>query len=105
MNITFEETLEPVSGVSLLRKLLVDTEKPFQLNEFVVKRGEQTPVDQHDMAEIWHVQSGHGILHFDGEAHELKPGSWFHFPPNKSHQATCADTSDMQVLSIYWKPE
>lgn len=105
MNIKFEDTADPVAGVSLLRTLVVETEKPFEMNEFVVKRGEQTPVDQHEVAEVWYVQSGHGTLHLDGEDHELKPGSWYQFAPGRSHQATCGEASDLQVLSIYWKPQ
>ena len=102
MNIKTEETPDPVAGVSVLRKLVADTDAPFHLTEFVVKRGEQTPVDEHEVAEIWHVQSGNGTLHFDGEDYKLEPGAWFHFPPGKSHQATCGEETDLQVLSIYW---
>lgn len=105
MNITYEETADPAPGVSILRNLVTETDKPFQLNEVVVKRGQQTPLDQHAVAEIWYIQSGHGTLHFDGKDHELKPGSWVHFPPHKPHQATSADSSDLHLLSIYWEPQ
>ncbi|MCH9769643.1 MAG: cupin domain-containing protein [Gammaproteobacteria bacterium] len=102
MSIDFNHTRDPVAGVSLIKGLSIDIQKPFSVDEIFVKPRSKTPVDQHKVAEFWRILSGQGKLFYQDKIHMLDVGDWFMFYPHEAHQVENETDSTLVILSIYW---
>ncbi|MBP6950847.1 MAG: cupin domain-containing protein [Alphaproteobacteria bacterium] len=103
MTIQYKDIKNPCDGVSLIRSLDVPIAKPFQIDEITILENMSSPVDKHEVAELWSILSGTGDLTYDGKNYILKTGEWFFFEPFKEHQVVNNYREDLRILSIYWK--
>jgi mannose-6-phosphate isomerase-like protein (cupin superfamily) len=79
---------------------------PFLMSHIVVQVGAQTPIDQHEVEEIWGVASGRGELYVEGEPNpiDLAPGVVVFFEALKQHQVRCVGQEPLQLYSMWWQP-
>ena len=75
---------------------------PFKMISFTVAPECQTQADQHQVEEIWMIQSGEGMLCFEENLFPVKAGEIIHFPPFTRHQITNHKSDELQIISIYW---
>src|SRR5688572_16579610 len=102
MTIQYEDLLDPVKGVSLLRSICIPHAKPFHVDEITLLQGKSSPVDKHKVAELWLILAGKGDLFHQGKTHSLKSGDWFFFKPYEEHQILNKGQGNLRILSIYW---
>lgn len=102
MNVDSNFMINPLPGVSLIKELTVNWSIPFKVNEFVVKPRNKTPLDQHEVAELWYIIHGKGELLYQDTVHILKTGDWFFFYPHEKHQVENTSHSELKILSLYW---
>jgi mannose-6-phosphate isomerase-like protein (cupin superfamily) len=75
---------------------------PFKSTVFSVAAGQSTPPDRHDVAEMWVVLKGGGVLEYEGEAMRIAEQDRLFFPSQRLHKITNDSREPLQILSIYW---
>jgi mannose-6-phosphate isomerase-like protein (cupin superfamily) len=76
---------------------------PFQLGRFTVAPGLSTPVDVHQVHEVWLVAAGHGELCYGGDQLiSIDEGDSLYIKPNHTHTVTNTGDRTLVVHSIYW---
>ena len=102
-----EDTIEknPVAGVSFIKHLKMNVMMPVHIDEIVVSAKSCTPVDQHEVVELWQILDGSGVLTYQNKEYELKAGDRFFFHTNEAHQIRNSEEYELKILSIYWKAE
>jgi|GEM_PF-1298192 len=75
---------------------------PFKSSRFTVAPGCTSPVDQHDVREMWMIASGQGLLIHAGKEVAVSPGSICFFDSQEPHEVTNEGEIDLLVFSIWW---
>jgi mannose-6-phosphate isomerase-like protein (cupin superfamily) len=75
---------------------------PFKSTVFVVAPGCSSPMDRHEVAEMWVILSGTGLLECDGRKINVSRSDKLFFPSLRSHQVTNDATVPLEILSVYW---
>lgn len=75
---------------------------PFKSTVFSVAAGQSTPPDKHDVAEMWVILKGGGVLEYEGEAMRIAEQDRLFFPSQRLHKVTNDSREPLQILSIYW---
>lgn len=76
---------------------------PFRLSRFTVAPGVETPVDVHQVHELWLVGAGTGELTYDGTAHRISEGDVVRFQPERTHTVRNDGTGTLALFSLWWK--
>lgn len=103
MNINKIISEEIIEGVSQIEEFSVNVSTPFKMAEFIITPFSKTPVDKHEVAEIWRILSGHGKLYYQDAEHPINKNDWFFFYPFEEHQVENTTENELKILSIYWK--
>ena len=75
---------------------------PFKASRDTVEPNCITPIDSHEVREIWFIAKGKGELIYDNRSLRIRSGDVVYFEPNKTHQLR-NDGEDMIVFySIWW---
>ena len=59
-------------------------------------------------SEVYYFLQGSGVMHIDGEIHEVDSGSLVYVPPNAIQHLENTGEEDITILCIvdpYWRPE
>ena len=59
-------------------------------------------------SEVYYFLEGSGVMHIDGETHEIHSGSLVYVPPNATQHVENTGEEDLTFLCIvepYWRPE
>ncbi len=75
---------------------------PMQLALFTVPAGSATPLDRHEVRELWLVQRGRGLVRCGGREFEAGPGRLFALPSGEEHEFVALD-EDVDVVSLWWR--
>lgn len=75
---------------------------PFKYSRFIVKPGQTSRLDQHQVLEAWVIVAGAGVLAVDGVESPVTCGDVVHFTPMRSHQVTNPGPHDLEVFSFWW---
>ena len=78
---------------------------PFKASRFTVDPGATTPVDIHEVREIWMVAEGAGELRYDNHATRAGPGDILYYDSMKPHKLHNDDDKQMVLFSVWWKPQ
>jgi mannose-6-phosphate isomerase-like protein (cupin superfamily) len=78
---------------------------PFEASRFQVPPGATSERDQHDVAELWMVRSGHGTVNSDGATLTVGPGDMVYFAGRVPHQITNTGSDDLRLFSVWWRPQ
>lgn len=87
---------------NVLKKTLINPENGWEgyaLRIFEMSNG-NTPKHTHPWPHINYILEGRGILHLDGEDHELRAGSFAYVPSNKLHQFRSAGDEPFKFICI-----
>ena len=76
---------------------------PFRLSRFTVAPGVETPVDVHQVHELWLVGAGTGELTYDGAAHRIGTGDVVRFAPERTHTVRNDGAAPLELFSLWWK--
>ncbi|MFJ5726874.1 cupin domain-containing protein [Streptomyces paradoxus] len=76
---------------------------PFRTARFTVPAGATGEPDRHEVAELWMVRSGEGVVRCGDDTVELRPGDCVFFPPWTGHQATAGPDGPLEVFSVWWR--
>ncbi|HEX2205124.1 MAG TPA: cupin domain-containing protein [Longimicrobium sp.] len=76
---------------------------PFRLSRVAVAPGVETPVDVHQVHELWLVGQGEGELTYDGVASRIRAGDVVRFVPEKTHTVRNDGAGDLVSFSLWWK--
>lgn len=79
---------------------------PFCGSFFNVNPGAESPVDQHEVLEVWLVISGAGEL-FVGDSTEAKSiqmGDVVKFDSFETHRVKNNSNEVLKMISLWWKP-
>lgn len=77
---------------------------PFTLARISVPTGVRTSLDQHEVREIWLIQSGSGLLTVDGTEIRVSAGDSFYFESYRKHQLYNDGGETTEIVSIWWRP-
>jgi mannose-6-phosphate isomerase-like protein (cupin superfamily) len=108
----------PVDGVLIARdlegKTLVELSldgpladgsvAPFSASWWTVEPGETTPVDRHEVHELWLVARGEGAMRLGSEELQVRAGQAIYIPPDDEHVVTATGSEDLVVFSTWWSP-
>jgi mannose-6-phosphate isomerase-like protein (cupin superfamily) len=75
---------------------------PFKSSRFEVEAGCSSPVDQHEVREIWFIAQGEGELTYDGVPMRIRAGEVCCFEPRKPHAVVNDGASTLVVFSVWW---
>lgn len=78
---------------------------PFKASRFEVPPGATTERDQHEVAELWLVGSGHGTVASDGTEMVVGPGDMVFFAGRVPHQITNTGREQLRLFSVWWRPQ
>ncbi|MGJ5832159.1 cupin domain-containing protein [Streptomyces ossamyceticus] len=78
---------------------------PFRTARFTVPAGVTGEPDQHEVAELWMVRAGEGVVRSGDDIVELRVGDSVFFPPWTPHQATAGPHGPLEVFSLWWRQE
>ncbi len=100
-----EAALSEVSHNPKVKKRVVlsskECENITQLAQATFPPDETAPAHSHeDMAEIFIVQSGQGIIQIDGENHELNPNVCAVVGPNEEHEIRNTGSLDLIISYV-----
>jgi mannose-6-phosphate isomerase-like protein (cupin superfamily) len=76
---------------------------PFKASRFAVEPNCSSPVDSHEVHEIWMVAEGEGELLYDNQSVRIKAADVLYFEPYKSHQIKNDGGVPIVVCSIWWR--
>lgn len=79
-----------------------DVSLPIKTLWFTLLPGRITERETHEVAELWVLQEGSGILRSGEDEIPLYPGNAVFFPPWVPHQIMATGTDPLTVLSIWW---
>lgn len=96
--------LEPETEGEMVVHLfdLAGVQAPFKGSRFTVEPGGTSPVDTHQVQEIWMVAAGRGELSYDGRSFRVEPGDVVHFEAMKPHQLHNDGDATLVVFSVWW---
>ena len=77
---------------------------PFTLARISVPAGVRTAEDQHEVREIWLIQSGSGLLTVDGIETRVSAGDSLYFESYRKHQLYNDGSEQTEIVSIWWRP-
>jgi mannose-6-phosphate isomerase-like protein (cupin superfamily) len=76
---------------------------PFKLARFTVEPGCSTPLDTHEVSEVWFVARGSGELRYDGDQLvRIGEGDALYLEPPRTHEVHNDGDDTLVVHSIYW---
>jgi mannose-6-phosphate isomerase-like protein (cupin superfamily) len=61
----------------------------------------RAPDHQHAYDELVLILAGEGVVHLDGTAHPLRPGSCVHLPPGQRHCLENTGSATLRVLGVF----
>jgi quercetin dioxygenase-like cupin family protein len=76
---------------------------PFKASRFTVEPNCSSPIDSHEVHEIWMVAEGEGELLYDAQSIRVRVADVFYFEPHKSHQIINDGNLPISICSIWWK--
>jgi mannose-6-phosphate isomerase-like protein (cupin superfamily) len=75
---------------------------PFKAARFEVPPGRTSELDVHDVAELWMVSAGTGMVRSGDSTLEVGPGAMVYFAGRVPHQVTNTGTGQLRVFSVWW---
>jgi mannose-6-phosphate isomerase-like protein (cupin superfamily) len=75
---------------------------PFKASRFTVAPGCTTPLDRHDVREMWMIASGRGRLRHCGSEVAVDAGRILFFESEEPHEVTNEGPDELVVFSIWW---
>lgn len=75
---------------------------PVHAARFVVEPGAATEVDVHDVAEVWTVVAGAGVLESQGTRRPIGVGDVVSFPSRVDHLVVNESDAPIEVVSFWW---
>ncbi|MBL4648006.1 MAG: cupin domain-containing protein [Gammaproteobacteria bacterium] len=102
--ISFAEEEQLTEHVSVYPFALakINCQAPFKITLFTIAPQQLTPIDQHDVVEIWTILSGYGELYYENNVVLAKACDIFYFSSQKQHQIKNTSAEIMKIQSIYW---
>jgi mannose-6-phosphate isomerase-like protein (cupin superfamily) len=77
---------------------------PFGMSRFELEPGAESPLDDHDEAELWMVASGEGSLRYCGQiAVTVRAGDVLRFEPHATHTLRNVGDVTLRVFSVWWQ--
>jgi len=86
-----------------VKKILISPKEGWEgyvMRVFELDEGGFSPRHTHAWPHINYIISGKGILHLDGQDHELEAGSYAYVPGGKLHQFKNADKDKFAFICI-----
>lgn len=80
----------------------------YSLAHAVVAPGQTTWLHRLRTSEVYHILSGEGSMHIDGESRPVVPGDTVYIPPKAKQQITNTGAADLVFLCIVdpaWRKE
>ncbi|MFD5146107.1 cupin domain-containing protein [Streptomyces sp. NPDC058401] len=75
---------------------------PFKASRFLVPPGATSEPDHHEVAELWMVRAGTGIVLSEDKKTEIGPGDSVFFPPWTHHHVVSTGAGPLEVFSLWW---
>jgi len=82
------------------RKFFYDSEFPFYIDRYTIRRKENVPPHAHDFVEFVYVESGGAIHEWSGKIKSICPGDVFAIEPNTYHSYIGSEDEDTVVYNI-----
>jgi mannose-6-phosphate isomerase-like protein (cupin superfamily) len=95
---------QPAPGLAVNQVELASKcpQAPFKTARFTVAPGRSSPVDSHQVHEIWTVVSGSGELIFDSRSLRARENDVFYFEPLKTHEIHNDGIEPITIVSVWW---
>lgn len=77
---------------------------PFKASRFEVPPGATNERDQHDVAELWLVRAGTGMVTSNDTEVTVGPGDMVYFASRVPHQVTATGAEPLRLFSVWWQP-
>ena len=75
---------------------------PMKVSRFYLDPGDTSPWDQHEVREVWIIESGRGLLD-TGEARVVvERGDGHYFASNVPHRITNEGSEPLYIISMWW---
>lgn len=75
---------------------------PFDASRFTVPPGATSELDEHEVAELWTVRPGRGLIRSGEEVLEVGPLDSVVFRPWVPHQVTVLGDEPFEAFSVWW---
>lgn len=76
---------------------------PFKASVFFVAEQQESPVDLHEVRELWYILEGSGELTYNTDKKiMLNESDMFYFDKNISHSIKNNSSRTLKVFSIWW---
>jgi len=75
---------------------------PFKSATFIVEPGKLSPLDSHQVREIWFIVSGEGMLFSGDKKRIVKKGDGVFYKPHTDHAIENIGQTNLEVISIWW---
>jgi mannose-6-phosphate isomerase-like protein (cupin superfamily) len=97
---------------SILREILhpdkADLKLRYSLAHAIVRPGQTTKPHRLKTSEVYYIMEGEGVMHIDGEAGTVRPGSTVYIPPKTTQFIRNSGKTDIVFLCIVdpaWRQE
>jgi mannose-6-phosphate isomerase-like protein (cupin superfamily) len=97
---------------SILREILhpdkADLALRYSLAHAIVRPGQTTKPHRLKTSEVYYIVAGEGVMHIDGEAGTVRPGSTIYIPPRTTQFIRNSGKTDLVFLCIVdpaWRKE
>lgn len=75
---------------------------PFKASIFMINPGCTSPVDCHDVNEVWIIVDGFGTFVSSGKNINVSENEVIYIPSNEEHSIINTGNADLKIISLWW---
>jgi mannose-6-phosphate isomerase-like protein (cupin superfamily) len=102
MNLIKKSSVEEICKGVIIEEILCYPMAPFKASFFNIKANSSSPMDSHEVKEIWLVISGSGILECGDQLTEIKEKDVIFFDSFEKHTVNNTSNIELKMISLWW---
>lgn len=95
LDVVVKEVLMPADGAGRPKA-------PFKASWWTVPAGASSPVESHDVHELWLVAAGRGSMTYGDERLAVRSGDVVYVTPGRPHEVESLGPEPLEVFSVWW---